>query len=242
MPTPQETETLLIPDLARLIEPLMQPLTTGFHYYSLARLAEEDLKPYLHEPVESLPPALRERAAPVKILLVPFLESGDGNQCRAKYQEPPHERYVRIIQNPGAERLFMVLAVQNEPVPEYHHTFFRAIARHVAGVHPPLLLPGYEALVTAELDAAVHGEVDETSWLLKQELNTKRSGKKYEEYVAASLEDTLALYLHGICCDIDVERGPRQIASRHLRRRLELLFTIYPPPAGRAVFPEQLRS
>ncbi len=242
MPTQEETDNLLIPDLARLIEPLMQPLSFGFHYYSLARIAEEDLKPYLHDPVESLPPSLRALASPMKTLLVPFLDSSDGNNCRVTYREPPPERYVRIIQNPGAERLFMVLAVQNEPVPEYHHTFFRAISRHVSDAHPPMLLATYEALLGGEFDAGVHGEVDETSWLLKQDLNAKRSGKKYEEYVRASLEDTLTLYLHGICCDIDVERGPRQIASRHLRRRLECLFTVYPPPAGRAVFPEQLRS
>lgn len=241
MPTHEETDNLPVADLARLIEPLMQPLSFGFQYYSLARIADEDLKPYLHDPVESLPPAVRELASAVKILLVPFLDSSEGN-CRLSYREPPPERYVRIIQNPGAERLFMVLAVQSEPVPEYHHTFFRAIARHVSSQHPATLVSAYETLLAAELESAVHGEVDEASWLLKQDLNAKRSGKKYEDYVAASLEDTLTLYLHGICCDIDVERGPRQIASRHLRRRLELIFTIYPPPAGRAVFPEQLRS
>jgi hypothetical protein len=47
------------------------------------------------------------------------------------------------------------------------------------------------------------------------------------------------LYLHGICCDIDVETGPRQIASRYLRLRLQLLESLFPPPAGYRVFPEE---
>ena len=54
--------------------------------------------------------------------------------------------------------------------------------------------------------------------------------------------DSLTLFLHGICCDIDVETGPRQLASRHMRKRLELLRGFYPPPKGYAVFPEDLKG
>lgn len=243
MPTQEETDNLLIPDLAKLMEPFMLPLAEGFFYYSLPPMPDEDLKPYLHEPVEALPPAIRNLVSPpIKVLLVPFLNSPDGINCRLAYQPPAHASQVRIIQNYNGERLLMALAVRNEPVPEYHHTFFRAIARHVASEFPLALMGAYEAILTGELDAGIHGEVDESSWLLKQELNGKKIGKKFEQYFRASLEDTLSLYLHGICCDIDVERGPRQIASRHLRKRLECLYTFFPPPEGRAVFPEQLRS
>jgi hypothetical protein len=54
------------------------------------------------------------------------------------------------------------------------------------------------------------------------------------------MSDTLVLYLHGLCCDIDVESGPRQLASRFVRRRLERLRDLLPPPAGVALFPEEL--
>ena len=54
--------------------------------------------------------------------------------------------------------------------------------------------------------------------------------------------DTLTLYLHGLCCDIDVEPGPRQIASRHLRKRLEYMRSQFAPPDGYAVFPEELKN
>jgi hypothetical protein len=36
-----------------------------------------------------------------------------------------------------------------------------------------------------------------------------------------------------------VDTGPRQLPSRHLRRRLELLHDIFPPPEGYAVFPAE---
>jgi len=54
------------------------------------------------------------------------------------------------------------------------------------------------------------------------------------------LTDTLTLYLHGLCCDIDIEAGPRQLASRPLRKRLVLLREVLPPPKGIALFPEEI--
>ena len=103
----------------------------------------------------------------------------------------------------------------------------------------------YNRLLREELANEAHGEVEERSWRLKQALrrrqtNLLRDTKLQREYFRQSFEDTLTLYLHGICCDIDVDTGPRQMASRHLRRRLELLENLFPPPEGYAVFPEQL--
>jgi hypothetical protein len=57
------------------------------------------------------------------------------------------------------------------------------------------------------------------------------------EYILQAIQDTLTLYLHGLCCDIDVDPNPRQLGSRYLRRRLELLSEIYPPNPGHLVFP-----
>ena len=243
MPTREETDHLLVADLARLVEPLMQPMGEGFFHYALPPMPDEDLKPYVHDPVEALPPNIRKLVSPpVKVLLVPFLDSPDPATCRMSYQPPAAGNAVPMIQNSSPERLLMVMAIAGEAVPDYHHTFYRALTHHVARLFPLDLLDAYEAILVSELEAGLHGEVDESSWLLKQELNGKKSGKKYEQYFRESLEDTLALYLHGICCDLDVQKGPRQIASRHLRRRLECLYTFFPPPEGRAVFPEQLRS
>jgi hypothetical protein len=39
-----------------------------------------------------------------------------------------------------------------------------------------------------------------------------------------------------------VETGPRQLPSRYLRRRLLLLESLYPPPDGYVIFPDQLKD
>ena len=72
--------------------------------------------------------------------------------------------------------------------------------------------------------------------------NVRRETKLFREYAQQAFEDTLTLYLHGTCCDIDVETGPRQMPSRYLRRRIELLISMFPPPQGYAVLPEQLKT
>jgi hypothetical protein len=135
--------------------------------------------------------------------------------------------------------------VKGAEVADHHYRFYRAIAELVADSLPGGIPKEYEALLEAELKAGVHGEVDDASWRLKNELtrrdrNFKRPTDRLREYVRQSFIDTLTLYLHGICCDIDVEPGPRQIPSNYLRKRLQLLKELFPPPQGYAVFPEDL--
>ena len=77
---------------------------------------------------------------------------------------------------------------------------------------------------------------------MRRQANARKETKLFRDYARQSFEDTLTLYLHGTCCDIDVETGPRQMPSRYLRKRLELLYSLYPPPEGYAVFPEQLKK
>ena len=104
---------------------------------------------------------------------------------------------------------------------------------------------GGKVVIESELKNEVNGEVDDRSWEAKQTVLTRpahqrRESKVLQRYVRQALEDTLTLYLHGICCDIDVAIGPRQMPSRFIRKRLELLYQLFPPPEGYAVFPEHL--
>ena len=71
-------------------------------------------------------------------------------------------------------------------------------------------------------------------------LAARKEGQLFRDYARESFRDTMTLFLHGICCDIDVETGPRQIPSRYFRKRLEQLKALFPPPEGHAVFPEDL--
>jgi hypothetical protein len=139
----------------------------------------------------------------------------------------------------------IAFAHKDQDVADYHYSFYQEIAALVAGRWASEQQSQYFSLLREELSARAHGEVDEASWHLKQALlrrqtNVRRETKAFREYARQSFVDTLTLYLHGICCDIDVEPGPRQLPSRNLRKRLELLESLYPPPDGYAVFPEQV--
>jgi hypothetical protein len=142
----------------------------------------------------------------------------------------------------------LAFAVKDEEMAEYHYSFYNAVAGLIAdAATDSAAREKFYGLIREELGADVHGEVDERSWRLKQSLvrrqtNTRKETKLFQEYARQAFEDTLTLYLHGICCDIDVETGPRQMPSRYLRRRLELLTSIYPPPKGYAVLPEQAKK
>ena len=112
---------------------------------------------------------------------------------------------------------------------------------------PAAFLEDFGKLLREELAAEANGEIREDSWTLKQKYlhrtagNGKRETALWSDYQRQALRDTLTLFLHGICCDIDVEAGPRQLASRYIRKRLELLKSAFPPPEGYALFPEQVR-
>src|SRR5579864_4532760 len=142
----------------------------------------------------------------------------------------------------------LVFAVKDEEMAEYHFSFYNAIGALVAdSTVDRSARDKFYGLIREELGAEVHGEVDERSWRLKQSLirrqtNTRKETKLFQDYARQAFEDTLTLFLHGICCDIDVETGPRQMPSRYLRRRLELLTELYPPPKGYAVLPEQVKK
>ena len=141
----------------------------------------------------------------------------------------------------------VALSLKEVEVADFHYRFYNALSSLVADRWPVEIQERFYRTIREELSAEVNGEVDEKSWHLKQALvrrqtNVRKETKLFRDYAKQAFVDTLTLYLHGTCCDIDVETGPRQMASRYLRRRLELLLELYPPPEGYAVLPEQLKS
>jgi len=235
----------------------MIPLGTRACYFCAAlALSEEDLHEYLTEPVSALPPAVSSRLPKLEIFLVPYLEREADPNGRAKAGAPEP---VVAENKPADERSLasgfvvteneatLAFAVKDAEVADYHYRFYRTIAELVAGKNGENVPREYAKLVNDELDRNANGEVDEESWRLKMELTPRdRSGerpsKRFRAYLRRSFIDTLTLYLHGVCCDIDVETGPRQLASHLLRKRLRLLRSIFPPPEGYAVLPEDLQT
>lgn len=248
MPMEPGRSRVAVQELISQIQPEMVPLGATFSYFLVLPIAEEDLKQYLDEPIGALPPAICAALPKVGIVLVPYLEKSNGRMAETVVFEPPSEHRqlfgTRVIRGDNAS---LVFAVKDEQMADYHYSFYNAIAGLIAGSRNSPAQDRFYGLLREELAAEVHGEVDERSWHLKQAMMRRQSKvrketKVFQEYGRQAFEDTLTLYLHGICCDIDVETGPRQMPSRYLRKRLELLSELYPPPTGYNVLPEQAKK
>jgi hypothetical protein len=232
----------------------MIPLSNTFSYFCASLpMTEEDLKEYLQEPVAALPSQIASSLPKISILLVPYLEKSNGREkTRADYvamERPPDNRLSTATQFRLGEEAVMCFALKDQDVAEVHYRFYGHIATLVgdavyADEGSEAASSRYTRLLREELSANAHGEVDDAGWRLKQALVRRpvgsRNGKAFRDYARQSFIDTLTLYLHGICCDIDVEMGPRQLPSRYLRKRLKLLQELFPQPTGYAVFPEEL--
>ena len=248
MSTEIDRSRLTVADLAIRFRGELIPITNTFSYFCTPPMADEDLRQYLHDPIGALSPAICTALGKVGLVLVPYLEKGNGRSGDSVSFEKPAEGRQRAASRVEAGDItILVLSSKDEDIANYHYTFYNALAAVAADHWAPESQENYFRLLREELSAEVHGEVDERSWHLKQALvrrqaNARKETKLFRDYARQSFEDTLTLYLHGTCCDIDVETGPRQMPSRYLRKRLELLYSLYPPPEGYAVFPEQLKK
>lgn len=248
-----DVEKLTVEEFARQIRDQMVPLNNRFSYFSTALpLTEDDIKEYLADPIAALPPALVAIFPPTSILLVPYLErvlGAVGDEARGGdfvvFEKPEAKAQIWSARLVKPDEAILAFAVKDEDVADHHYRLYRVLSEVATDRSDEATLEQFYAIVREELNSGVHGEVDEESWQLKQALlrrarRVRHRSKGFVRYARQAFIDTLTLYLHGICCDIDIETGPRQIASRYLRRRLELLESLFPPPPGYAVFPEDL--
>jgi len=237
-----------IDELARRIRSELNPINKQFSWFPMTQVAEEDQRQYLQDPIESLPPVARALLPKIGVVLAPYLEKGTGRAATAVAETKPAEAKLALsarVESPDFVTLFFT--VKGEQVADYHYFFYDEIAALLSHRWPKKVSDLWHSLLREELSSEMHGEVDERSWRLKQALlrrpmNARRDGKPFRDYARQSFEDTMTLYLHGICCDIDVDTGPRQLPSRCLRKRLELLKSLFPPPPGRGVFPEDMKN
>ncbi len=239
---------MTIEDLAERFRGEMIPLSSKFSYFCTLPMPEDDLRQYLHDPIAALSPAIVAILPHMDLILAPYLEKGNGKSGDAvSFERPVEGRYIFSSRRERDRTAVLALGVKEIEVADYHYQFYNALAALVTEHWSPEVQERFHRNLREELSAEVHGEVDEKSWHLKQALlrrqtNVRKETKLFREYARQAFEDTLTLYLHGTCCDIDVETGPRQMPSRYLRRRLELLISLFPPPEGYAVLPEQLKG
>jgi len=242
---------LTVGDFCQKIRGEVIPLNSHFSYFATSNpFGEEDVRDYLEDPIAALPPSVTAVLPKYTLLLVPFLEKANGKDRRdlselIVFERPADGRELRSVEWGEKSDHFAAFAVEEMELADYHFELYRRLAAATAVSCTPEQLQDYFGLLREELNTEVHGEVDDASWqskqgLLRRQKHVRRDTKAFREYAMQSFIDTLTLYLHGICCDIDVEPGPRQIPSRHLLRRLRLLQAMFPPPPGYAVFPDEL--
>jgi hypothetical protein len=248
MSTEANRSRMTVEELAARFRGEMIPVTSRFSYFSMLPIAEEDLRQYLNDPIAAISPAITAAVPRIGILLVPYLEKGNGKEgdC-VTFERPLEARQIAFSARQSGDAVVLALAVRDLEIADYHYQFYNALSGVVAERWSQEVQERFFRTIREELSAEVHGEVDEKSWHLKQALlrrqtNVRKETKLFREYARQAFEDTLTLYLHGTCCDIDVETGPRQMPSRYLRRRIELLMSLFPPPDGYAVLPEQLKA
>jgi hypothetical protein len=246
---PTETDRFTVLDVARKVTGQMIPLNANFSFFCTTPIVDEDLRQYVHEPLSALPPELSKVLPHVGLLLVPFLEESPGRApALVSYDQPEASRSLDAAEVLDGEQSTIALATSGIDMSEYHYTLYDALALQIVQRAPKTLMKDFSDLLHEEVEGETHGEIREESWTAKQKYinraagNGKREAALWKAYLQQALRDTLTLYLHGICCDIDVEAGPRQLASRFIRKRLELLQAAFPPPEGYAVFPEQVHK
>jgi hypothetical protein len=250
MPANIDLSKLSVRQFAERFRGEMIPLSNTFSYFCASSpMSEEDQKEYLEEPIAALPPKIAQALPKISILLVPYLERERPKTKSAtesdyvSIEKPPQGRTSASTQLKIGQETVLAFALKGQEVAEYHYRFYHLLASVIGEHWTDDIEARFSRILREELNADAHGEVDEPSWRLKQGLKRSKAvpaAKGFRAYARQSFIDTLTLYLHGICCDIDVDTGPRQLPSRYLRKRLIALEDMYPPPAGYAVFPEQL--
>ena len=226
----------------------LQPVNGRVSYFAAVPLDQEQKRQYIEEPVAALPQGLLDRLPALRLVLVPFLEKGPpGSNDLVSFERPQGQKQLARAEFDLGEAVFLFLSAQQQQVADFHYWLFNGVA--AAGIKrvAPEEFSRFTTLIVDELNRNTRGEVDERSFHLKQQLLRRqrlpgRETKLMRQYAREALQDTLTLYLHGLCCDIDVEPNPRQLGSRYLRRRLELLAEIFPPNPGYLLFPEKPRQ
>ncbi|MCU0228044.1 MAG: hypothetical protein MUF01_10435 [Bryobacterales bacterium] len=231
-------------EFVRRFRPELVPFHSKIQWFSVVNVGADEIATMVEEPLSSLPPRLVESLPRLNLFLVPYLKGGGKAMDQVVFETPEPAQRSDSFQMVGPEDANLLLPVQEVSENEIHYNLFGSIASLAWEVATPDIRDRWQRELKDELRREVHGEIDEESWQKKNALLARQSApirdsKLFRDYARASFVDTLTLYLHGLCCDIDVEPSPRQSPSSEIRRRLELLRGLYPPPDGYCLFPEE---
>src|SRR5690242_11590233 len=144
MPAQFDLAKLSVRQFAERFRSEMIPLSNTFSYFCASvPMSDEDLKEYLEEPVAALPPGIATALPRISILLVPYLERGNGrergrepasNGDFVSIEKPPEGRLSTSTQLKLGEETVLAFALKDQEVAEYHYRFYHLLAS-VLGEH-----------------------------------------------------------------------------------------------------------
>ena len=257
MPAQLDLSKLSVRQFAERFRGEMIPLSNTFSYFCASvPMSEEDLKEYLEEPVAALPPAIAGGAAE------DFHPAGSVSGARQRAREAARQQRAPAItfrsrsrRRAGSplprslrlgEETVLAFALKDQEVAEYHYRFYHLLATLMGDHWTDDMETGLRRVLREELNADVHGEVDEPSWRLKQALRRTKAAARRQ---GVSRIRAAILHRHA-------DAVPARHLLRHRRRhrsapvaqpvscarRLLALEELFPPPKGYAVFPGAARG
>ena len=225
---------------------------TSVKYFSLKQLDEKEEARLIRDPITAVPPKVFEIVPKLRLVFVPFLErhprsKKERPRLYITSNDPPKDRkyFTGTEETEGETFLFLAMEDEGERF-DAHAVLYHWLAEVIAERADAELAAEFYRQVDAELESNTPGEINDNLWELKQELlRSEAEGPEKEELVTRyrleALRDTMGLYLHGLCCDLSLEANPKQLASKHIRKRLLYFKARLPPPSGIALFPEELQ-
>lgn len=246
--TPPESK-VSVESFARHSAGQMIPVNSTVSYFSVIPLEDAELQRLIYDPASAVPAKVGEFLPKLRVVIVGYLEEPEtidpDISAMVSFQPPPEERRLFSAVVETEQEVYVFIAIKDEDMADSHDSYYVEVASALVGRMDDRSFEKFLKLIQEELSAQIRGEIDDRGWALKEELvrtqaDVTQDTDALREYAEQALADTLALYLHGLCCDIDVEAGPRQLASKHIRKRLLLLKDLFPPPKGVALFPEEL--
>src|ERR1035441_9522696 len=129
MPSENGRPRTSVDELSRRLRSEMTPINNKFSYHLAMPVAEEDLRQYLHDPVEALPEVVSELLPKVAIVLAPFLERGSTKTSIAVVADkPPEPKLVFSTRVEGADVTTLFFTIKDEQVSDYHYYFYDELA------------------------------------------------------------------------------------------------------------------
>jgi hypothetical protein len=198
----------------------------------------------VREPAQAVPASIAERIGPLRVLTVPYIACVDAGDvvCTVKPKGETHT--AAWVETP--ERTHLLLACREANA---HDTGFEFLASVAELLRPRLTaseLAAYDQLLEEELRHGVRGEIDEESLAAKQALLAirpwRRTRLQFEPYRDMSLVSTVAEFMHGLWHDVQIRVGPEHLPLEPLRRRMNLLASLFPPNPGYSLFAQELEE